>query len=192
MPPPLSRVPLQRLIRNVSGAFVSVFFQGECRLCKALLTHGSRLPSCQEWLTSFLLIPAQICQLCGQPFPASEPVADETSVCASCQQPKCHFQTARSFGEYDGPLARAIVLLKFERIERLGEWFASKLAEVIRASRDCLQADVVVPVPLHRQRLKARGFNQVELFARPLAKRLGIPFRPILLMRTRPARRSIC
>jgi competence protein ComFC len=33
---------------------------------------------------------------------------------------------------------------------------------------------------------KERGFNQVELFARPLARRLGIPYRPVLLMRTRP------
>ena len=33
---------------------------------------------------------------------------------------------------------------------------------------------------------KERGFNQVELFARPLARRLGIPYRPALLMRTRP------
>jgi predicted amidophosphoribosyltransferase len=179
-------VPWQRLIRDVSGAFLSVFLPGECRLCKGLLTHGSRLPICEECLTSFPLIPAKICQLCGQPYPATEPGAEETSVCASCQQQKYHLEVARSFGEYDGPLARAIVLLKFERIAPLGEWFASRLAEVVRANRDCLQADVVVPVPLHRQTLKERGFNQVELFARPLAKRLGLPFRPILLMRTRP------
>jgi ComF family protein len=43
----------------------------------------------------------------------------------------------------------------------------------------------VVPVPLH-QRKKEREFNQLELFARPLARRLGIPYRPGWLMRTRP------
>jgi predicted amidophosphoribosyltransferase len=45
--------------------------------------------------------------------------------------------------------------------------------------RDCA-------VPLHRQRLREGGFNQVGLVGRPLAKRLRIPFRPILLMRARP------
>jgi len=44
----------------------------------------------------------------------------------------------------------------------------------------------VVPVPLHRQRKQERGFNLVEPFARPLERRLGIPYRPVLLMRTRP------
>jgi predicted amidophosphoribosyltransferase len=39
---------------------------------------------------------------------------------------------------------------------------------------------VVKPVPLDRDRQRKRGFNQVELIARRLAKRLGMPFRPVL------------
>ena len=54
------------------------------------------------------------------------------------------------------------------------------------AKEACLETDVVVPVPLHRNRQKERGSNQVELFARPLASLLGLPFKPALLMRTRP------
>ena len=37
-----------------------------------------------------------------------------------------------------------------------------------------MRADVVVPVPLHRDRQRERGYNQAELIARPLAKRLGL------------------
>ena len=47
-------------------------------------------------------------------------------------------------------------------------------------------ADLVVPVPLHRTRQKERGFNQVDLFGRPLARSLGLPYRPVLLKRERP------
>ena len=42
------------------------------------------------------------------------------------------------------------------------------------------------PVPLHRQRYRERGYNQADLIARPLAKRLKLPYRAVLLMRTRP------
>jgi competence protein ComFC len=77
---------------------------------------------------------------------------------------------------------RAIVLLKFERIQPLGSWFAKRLAEVV--SREALTADVVVPVPLHRQR--ERGYNQADLIARPLARKLGLPYRAVLLVRTKP------
>ncbi len=47
-------------------------------------------------------------------------------------------------------------------------------------------ADVVVPVPLDRGRLRERGYNQAELIAKPLARLLGIPFRYYLLVRTKP------
>jgi len=52
-----------------------------------------------------------------------------------------------------------------------------------------MAADVVVPVPLHRQRALERGFNQVDLFGRALARRLRLPYRPVLLRsRPRPAK----
>jgi len=76
-------------------------------------------------------------------------------------------------------------LLKFEQIEPLGAWFAQKLAEVLAGERDRFQADVIVPVPLHRQRERERGYNQAALISRPLAKRLRLPHKALLLMRTK-------
>jgi competence protein ComFC len=49
-----------------------------------------------------------------------------------------------------------------------------------------MDADIIVPVPLHRQRSSERGFNQVDLVGRPLSKILGLPYKPILLMRSKP------
>jgi ComF family protein len=79
-----------------------------------------------------------------------------------------------------------MVLLKFEEMAPLGKWFARRLAEVAQSGDEAAAADVVVPVPLHKDRLRARGYNQAELIARPLAKLLKLPCRPVLLVRTRP------
>ena len=65
-------------------------------------------------------------------------------------------------------------------------WFAKRLLEVTGGEPEKFAADLVVPVPLHRTRQKERGFNQVDLFGRPLARRLGIPYRPVLPKRERP------
>lgn len=83
-------------------------------------------------------------------------------------------------------MARAILLLKHEQIEPLGKWFANRLAEVVRREGPRMGADIVVPVPLHRQRSRERGFNQVDLIGRSLAKRLCLPYQSLLLMRSRP------
>ena len=43
-----------------------------------------------------------------------------------------------------------------------------------------------MPVPLHRQRERERGYNQAALISKPLSKRLRLPHKAVLLMRTRP------
>jgi ComF family protein len=75
--------------------------------------------------------------------------------------------------------------LKFEQLEPLGLWFAERLAELVQNETEKLAADVVVPVPLHRQRERERGYNQAALISKPLAKRLRLRHKAVLLMRTR-------
>jgi ComF family protein len=107
-------------------------------------------------------------------------------VCRACQDGTFSFDHARSFAVYSDALVRAILLLKYERMDPLGAWFANHLAEVVKREPEAMLADVVVPVPLHRQRERERGYNQAALLARPLAKKLNLPYRALLLVRTRP------
>jgi ComF family protein len=83
-------------------------------------------------------------------------------------------------------MSRAILLLKYGNVVPLGKWFARLLAALTASQSDDFAADVVIPVPLERARLRERGYNQAELIAKPLAHLLGVPFRSYLLVRTRP------
>jgi ComF family protein len=89
----------------------------------------------------------------------------------------------RSFVVYEDAVVRAILLLKFEQSAPLGGCGAA--AEVVKAGGNRLAADVVVPVPLHRERERERGYNQAALISKPLAKKLRLPHKAVLLMRTR-------
>jgi competence protein ComFC len=139
----------------------------------------------------------RVCDICGAPPEISFstiPRPPETTnasgadkfVCRVCQARTYGFDRARSYAAYEAALVRAIVMLKFERIEPLGAWFAKRLVEVVQREAETLAADVVVPVPLHRVRERERGYNQTDLVAKPLARRLGLPYRAVLLVRTRP------
>ncbi len=61
--------------------------------------------------------------------------------------------------------------------------FGNLLAEQISA-RNLPLPDVMVPIPLHRKRLRERGYNQALEIAKPLARILGIPLQTTLLVRT--------
>jgi ComF family protein len=185
MPLTNSRIPLGKWLGTLSGALASVVFPSDCRLCERLLTRADRLPLCDECLNTFRKISSGVCDRCGQPWTNSDGNEEAGATCRECAERGFAFDAARSYGIYEGALARAIVLLKYEKIEPLGNWFAKQLLDVAGAHPEKLAADLVVPVPLHRMRQKERGFNQVDLFGRPLARKLGLPYRPVLLKRER-------
>ena len=93
------------------------------------------------------------------------------------------FDRVRSWAGYEGAIVKAILLLKFEP---LGRQFAKYLATVVAREGAAFEADVIVPVPLHRERQLERGYIQAALIAKPLAKILRLPYKPVLLSRIRP------
>ena len=177
---------MRRWLAESSDALASVFFPAGCRICERMLVRASRVPICDDCLESFEADPQRKCEICGQALPSFAAGDEEGLVCPACKLKTYAFARARSFGVYEGALVRAILLLKFEEIAPLGEWFAGKLAEMVRREDQLLAADVVVPVPLHREREKERGYNQSAVIAKPLAKKLRLPHKAVLLMRTRP------
>jgi ComF family protein len=172
-------------VAAAADGIVSVLFPSGCRICEQLLTTASRVPICEECLASFERLPAVVCEVCGIPLPGLGGLEGVPLLCPACQQQTYAFDKARSYAVYADAMVRAILLLKYEQIEPLGAWFAERLVQMVNAAGDGLAADVVVPVPLHRQREKERGYNQAALVSKPLAKRLRLPHKAVLLMRTR-------
>ncbi len=181
-------------LAEAADALASIFLPAGCRLCEELLTRASRLPICEQCLTSFARIADPLCSVCGLPLDAlpvhhpspAAPVPAEETLCPACADDTFHFDRARSFARYQESLVRAIVLLKFEEMDPLADWFADRLTGVVRLHAKELAADIVVPVPLHKTRRRERGFNQAELLAKRVAKRLGLPHQGVLLVRKRP------
>jgi len=176
-----------------SGALVSIIFPADCRICTEPLADSRRVPICPKCLASFEPISLTSCVICGCPLSGSQLKQGHPRLCPACQNKTYGFDCARSFAVYQGALVRAILLLKFEQIEPLGRWFAERLAEIVESEPDKFAADVVVPVPLHRQRQRERGYNQAALISKPLSKRLRLPHKKVLLTRTkaRPDKRIL-
>jgi len=86
---------------------------------------------------------------------------------------------------YEPPFDAVIHALKFGRLEFLGRDLAAGLHSLL--SDEMQEIDVVVPIPLHWHRRMARGYNQAEAIAQPLARGLGLPLVKAL-RRRRPTR----
>lgn len=94
------------------------------------------------------------------------------------------FASAMLFYHKKGITQQLIHQLKYKNHQEigtlLGEWYASDLKE-----NEILQTiDYIVPVPLHKKRLKERGYNQVDAFSKAIAQGLQKPYEAHLLNRT--------
>ncbi len=92
----------------------------------------------------------------------------------------------RALGYYEGPFREAIHRWKYQGktylTPLLGEWMARGVFEHWEADG----FDLVIPVPLHLHRLRARGFNQALLLAKELGRRTGIPYLKRVLEKSKP------
>ena len=85
------------------------------------------------------------------------------------------FTSTAAAYRYDFPVDTLIQRLKYGGQIAIAAYLADRLAEMLAAEAG---PDLIVPMPLHRRRLTARGFNQAALLAGRLSQRLGIPFEP--------------
>jgi ComF family protein len=123
-----------------------------------------------------------MCVRCGVPF-ASAGQAGAAAVCPGCAERPPVFRTARAALRYDEQARRLILPLKHaDRVE-----LAAILAPMmVRAGAGLLEnADVLVPVPLHRRRLFHRKYNQAAILALAIGRLAKLPVQPDALIRTR-------
>jgi competence protein ComFC len=95
----------------------------------------------------------------------------------------------RSWAVFDSPVQNALHTMKYRRNIGLGESFAAQMAGFFKTLN--WQVDILMPVPLGKNRLKERGYNQVALVARPLAYEVGLDYSPGALWKARETRSQV-
>ncbi|MCT2558779.1 ComF family protein [Tsuneonella sp. YG55] len=152
--------------RQGLAPLVDLVFPPRCPLCGGAI--GAQTGLCAAcW--SALVIPGEpSCAKCQRPF--GEAQVGEGAVCAPClARPPRHDGIAA--GTLYGEGSRKLVLA-FKHGRRIA--LAPMLARLIAARLPQLEGEwIVVPVPLHRWRLWARGYNQAALLAREIARLAG-------------------
>jgi ComF family protein len=149
-----------------------------CLGCGAVVEVQGRL--CAPCWRGLTFLGAPQCRLCGYPMPH---VIPDAPLCPGCVSEPPVYDRARAALRYDEGSRRLI--LAFKHADRtditptLGQWLARAGAELPA------EADLLVPVPLHRWRLLRRGYNQAALLASALARESGAVLLPDLLQRVR-------
>ncbi|HEX7964321.1 MAG TPA: ComF family protein [Gammaproteobacteria bacterium] len=155
---------------------LGLLYPAHCALCGG--RGGRGLDLCQACFDE-LPWNRHACPRCAAPLP---PDAD-AALCGACLKQLPSWDEAKSPLAYAYPVDKLVQRFKFEGDLAAGRLLGELLAEFLAAGGE--KPDCIVPVPLHPERLKERGFNQAVELARPLSKRLKIGVRLDLCERVR-------
>ena len=142
------------------GPLLDALFPRRCAGC-----GSGPWPFCGSCRADLVVLGEPRCERCGAPAPRS------VNGCRDC--PPASIAIARAPFGFDGPVRRAVHRLKF------GGWraVAEALAEAMAAtwSETDWVPDALTWVPLSRERLAVRGYDQSRALARAVSSRIGVP-----------------
>lgn len=169
------------LLGRIVRAAADVVFPPACLACRASTEAAGAL--CAACWAQVRFIERPYCERLGIPFAADLGNDGLLSPEAVANPPV--FARARAVAHFDdGPLRQLVHRLKYsdrmELAKPLGAWMVRAGSEILA------EADLLVPVPLHRARLARRGFNQASVLAQAISARCGVPVDPFILARVKP------
>lgn len=108
---------------------------------------------------------------------------DALEYCLDCRTSEKHFVTGISLYEYDS-VSDSIYRFKNKGRSEYADFYTEEMVKRLGKTIKSYKADALIPIPLHKSKEKKRGYNQSEVLALGLSKKLGIPVRNDVLIRT--------
>ena len=178
-------------------------FPARCLSCRAFLESGpGRIsPAAGLWAEAMARLQPYFCRACLQALvPLAPPLCaccgttvggggdGAEPLCANCREQPPAFDRARAAFAYQGSLRAVVHCLKYRGKTQLARPLGGLMHSVYRDAWPSSSVDLILPVPLHRRRLRERGFNQALLLVRRWPQVAGVPPVPLdsgVLRRTR-------
>jgi competence protein ComFC len=173
---------LLNVMREITTVLVDFVYPSLplCTLCGQPFYQRSTVQTCEKCMERLNFVSRTACAICGRPL-----LADSLKRCHDCTQVVRLFDCGRGVGVYAGQLKEYILDLKYRGRWDLAEPFGELMGEFLKAHCELLPVDVIVPVPLHMQRLAERGYNQAELLVKHVGRMMKVPVSCGNLVRTR-------
>lgn len=170
------------------GVVKDLMFPARCPACgkqigfeKRLLIYERR-PSWgsyihRECFEKLPFIRRDFCVKCGTAvFPGD-------TLCSTCASGGRAFDEGRAVFLYEDPVREALLRLKYSSKKEYADFFAYAASEFLKDWITRISPDCIIPVPVHRERYRERGYNQAEVIADGLSERFGIPVFTDILIR---------
>ncbi len=148
---------------------VGAFYPEACPLCGRLIKEEENY-LCNKCKTTLPYLKAPLCLKCGK-----EVENEEQDVCNDCGRLTRSYEKGFPVFNYCEPVSESLAGFKYGNKRAYAGYYAYEMVKCHGKSFCDIAPDALLPVPIHKSKLKKRGYNQAELIAKKLGKYLGVP-----------------
>lgn len=156
-----------------------IIFPRRRPICDKILEFNGKL-ICEKCRNKLVYINEPRCKKCGKQL-----IKMEDEYCYDCKMKKHLYKEGVVPFMHIGEIKKSIYKIKYCNKREYIDFYADEVVNRYGGIIKNWNCDALIPVPLHRQRRLKRGYNQAEIIADKCSKRLGIPVRKGILLRTK-------
>lgn len=168
------------LVKKCREELLDLIYPKTCFGCKSRISPEIEGYICKECLNKLDKLKPPFCITCGRPIDILD-----IDKCTDCTGYNYYFTRGYSATLYEGLVKDCLHNFKYNSHTYLGGTLARLMIDFALEYIDPDKIDAILPVPLHWQRFRDRGFNQSAILGKILSKETGVPFMRNGLTRTR-------
>lgn len=164
-------------IQDFLEKLLLIIYPKRCIFCDEVMVCESKGNICDKCKVKNQLLISNICNKCGKPLDVGR-----LNICFDCSGNSQVYEKGRALWVYEGDVKKAIHRYKYHSRREYGKLFADEMYCYYRNQINW-PIDLITSVPLHKSRLKERGYNQAGLLAHYLGRKLDKEVNNDLLIR---------
>lgn len=163
---------------KINEIITDLIFPRRCAICDEVIPYGGGYVCSGH--TNLPYVKPPFCMRCGK-----EIDSEEKEFCLDCEKHVRNFDRGFPVFNYLEPVKTSVLAIKYHEKIEYGDFYGREMAAKVRPYINRYGIDAVTCVPLHRKKLRHRGYNQALVLAKVVAKELGLPLCSDMLVRNR-------
>ena len=149
-----------------------------CPICDGIVKiHSGYI--CEKCIGKAIYLKEPTCLICGK-----ELKEDREEYCEDCKKHRHYF--IQNFGCFEyASVAESIYRYKYKGRQEYADYYAQEIVEQLGEVIMTIKPDALIPVPIHKSKMRTRGFNQAELIEKAIGKQMYIPVLTNYVVRVR-------
>lgn len=164
--------------QNAADNILRIIYPSRCPICERIIDYGKPRLVCEKCRGEIKYICEPCCKKCGKPL-----IVREQEYCYDCSRHSHEYTRGLSLWVYNKEIQKSIYNFKYNNKREYASFYVNELLRYHREKIIGWNAQCIIPVPIHKAKMRERGFNQAELLAKELGKQLELPVNDKLIIR---------